>query len=157
MNRKKYAVRLQKGFTLVELLVVVAIIGVLSALIMTNLVGIRQRARDAQRKSDMRQIQSSLELYRSDAGSYPVTASFPSCGSSLSNGATVYMKTVPCDPIGSSYYNSGAYYYSSSDGSTYVLAGCLENASDTDKNNTNTSPGGSGTCTSGVYFQVTNP
>ena len=57
---------LKKGFTLVELLIVVAIIGILSTLLMANFIGVRQRARDAQRKADLRQIQSALELYRSD-------------------------------------------------------------------------------------------
>src|SRR5690348_7093470 len=64
----------QKGFTLVELLIVIAIIGILSTLLMTNFIGVRQRARDAQRKADVRQIQSALELYRADNGSYPAAA-----------------------------------------------------------------------------------
>lgn len=155
----------QKGFTLVELLVVVAIIGVLSALVMANLVGIRQRARDAQRKSDVRQIQSALELYRADLGSYPNTTGYTACSTiALTNNGwvsdttnlTVYLKSVPCDPSGSGAYNNGVYYYTSS-GSTYTLGACIENASDTDKNVTSTNPGGSGTCTSAKYFVVTNP
>ena len=69
-----------KGFTLVELLIVIAIIGVLSALLMANFIGVRQRARDAQRKSDLRQMQSALELYRSDLGLYPTTQNGPARG-----------------------------------------------------------------------------
>jgi general secretion pathway protein G len=91
-----------KGFTLIELLIVIAIIGVLSTLLMANFIGVRQRARDAQRKSDIRQIQAALEIYRSDSGAYPPTGSFPSpCGSPLASGGSTYMQKIPCDPSGS--------------------------------------------------------
>lgn len=55
-----------KGFTLIELLVVLVIIASLATLLTANFVGVRQRGRDAQRKSDLRQIQSAFELYRAD-------------------------------------------------------------------------------------------
>ncbi|MDP2672104.1 MAG: type II secretion system protein, partial [Candidatus Daviesbacteria bacterium] len=51
-----------RGFTLIELLVAIAIIGILSSFLLSNFVGVRQRARDGVRKSDLRQIQSALEL-----------------------------------------------------------------------------------------------
>lgn len=136
----------KNGFTLIELLVVVAIIGILASLIMANLVGIRQRARDAQRKSDLRQVQSAAELYRSDTGSYPTTAQYPACGQSLIANSTTYMKAIPCDPLSGS-----AYVYTSATGTTYTLVACLENGSDSQKDSTNS-------CASGTYsFTVTNP
>lgn len=124
-----------RGFTLIELLVVAAIIGILSTFLLVNFIGIRERARDAQRKSDLRQIQSALELYRADQGSYLLTAAFPSCGSALTGGSppTTYMQKVPCDPKGTSY----AY---SSDGNTYSIIACLENSSDSQKDATNVPP-----------------
>ena len=124
----------KKGFTLIELLIVIAIIGVLATLLMANFVGVRQRARDAQRKSDIRQIQAALEIYRSDNGSYPLSAASPNpllCtnanGLSVTSGSstTYYMKKIPCDPNGSSV----SYSYSSA-GTTYTLIACLENVSD---------------------------
>jgi general secretion pathway protein G len=122
--------KLQKGFTLIELLIVVVIIGILASLLMANFVGVRQRGRDAQRKSDLRQIQAALELYRADLGEYPLTANFPACGSSLST----YMQKVPCDPTPGGIYNY------TSDGTTYSIIACLENLNDQQKDETNVSP-----------------
>ena len=56
----------KKGFTLIELLVVIAIIGLLSTLAVVSLNGARSKARDAKRTSDLRAVQSALELYRAD-------------------------------------------------------------------------------------------
>lgn len=169
--------KLIRGFTLIELLIVVAIIGILAALLTNNFVAIRERARDAQRKSDLRQLQSSLELYRSDNGGYPVTSAgvyqlpagvisgsgnCPNPGSFTYSSVT-YMKKIPCDPIGVSYYNTGDYYYSS-DGTNYTLAACVENVNDKDQNvYISTSPSlpagvnGVTGCTSGYYFVLQNP
>lgn len=64
----------KKGFTLVELLVVIAIIGLLSTLAVVALGSARAKARDARRMSDVRQVQTGLELYYSDKGGYPPAA-----------------------------------------------------------------------------------
>jgi general secretion pathway protein G len=148
--------RFNKGFTLVELLIVAGIIGILSTLLMSNFIGVRQRARDAQRKSDLKQIQSAIEIYRSDLNSYP-SAPLPSCGSPLTGGnpANTYMQKIPCDPNGSSYYNSGNYYYTSGT-STYSLGACLENSADPQGTSTPPPGGGSG-CSTNWYYVVTNP
>jgi len=65
-----------KGFTLVELLVVIAIIGLLSTLAFVSLNNARAKARDAKRVSDVRQIQSALELFYNNqpTPSYPISA-----------------------------------------------------------------------------------
>ncbi len=143
------------GFTLIELLVVISIISILASLLLANFVGIRQRARDGQRKSDLRQIQGALELYRADNGAYPTPASgitLVTCNSAFSNGTTVYMSKVPCDPLSSTGYNSANYGYSSA-GTTYNLCACLENANDPDINTTNGTLG----CTSTKFICYTNP
>jgi prepilin-type N-terminal cleavage/methylation domain-containing protein len=59
------------GFTLIELLVVVSIISLLSSVVLVNLNTARAKARDATRLSDIRQLQTTLELYYENEGKYP--------------------------------------------------------------------------------------
>ncbi|MBI3290674.1 prepilin-type N-terminal cleavage/methylation domain-containing protein [Candidatus Falkowbacteria bacterium] len=97
------------GFTLIELLVVIAIIGLLTTLAVVALNSARQKARDAKRVADVKQIQTSLELYFNDATSYPVVGG-PSIlgveydclgGDGLDLGACtepIYMGLIPGNP-----------------------------------------------------------
>ncbi|MDD4900852.1 MAG: type II secretion system protein [Patescibacteria group bacterium] len=83
--------RKQKGFTLIELLVVIAIIGLLSTLAVVALNNARMKSRDARRISDIKQIQTALELYYNDNNGYPATVT--------SGGAIgTYMAVVPSSP-----------------------------------------------------------
>jgi type II secretion system protein G len=121
----------KKGFTLIELLIVIVIIGILSSFLLANFIGVRQRARDGTRKSDLRQIQTALELYRSDNGSYPLTADIV-CNSALQKASITYMQKVPCDPS-----TGASYFYDSPDTPhiTYCIRACLENSKDVDRDN----------------------
>jgi general secretion pathway protein G len=127
---KKFNFKNIKGFTLIELLVAISIIGILSSFLLANFVGARQRARDGVRKSDLRQIQAALELYRSDKGGYPLTllACDNQFDDSLIPPSVIYMKKIPCDPSSTSASRI-SYTYTPS-GSTYTLVACLENAND---------------------------
>lgn len=60
-----------EGFTLIEMLVVVAIVGLLSAVVVVGLTGAREKARDSRRIADIRQIQNDLELKYSSSSGYP--------------------------------------------------------------------------------------
>jgi len=119
------------GFTLIELLVVVAIISLLSSVVLTSLNSARAKARDAQRLSDLREVQKAVELYYFDNFSYPSTSNawhgtcstYGSYGTSGSGGyipnlAPTYMPVFPTDPkpIGT----SGCYLYRSN-GSDYMF------------------------------------
>ena len=60
-----------KGFTLIELLITISIMGLLAAIIMPNLSTAQQKARNAQRMSDLKEIQIALEAYYAENGVYP--------------------------------------------------------------------------------------
>lgn len=131
----KYFFRNQKGFTLIELIVVISIIGILSSLLVANFMNVRQKTRDGVRKKDLEQIRLALETYRIDAGEYPVFiyAESPSeCtgADSITYGGVVYMEKIPCDP-GS---EKPKYQYLRNSVLRYELAACLENSNDQDQN-----------------------
>ena len=119
----------QKGFTLIELLVVIAIIGLLSTLAVVALNNARQKSRDAKRVSDIKQVQTALELYYNDANSYPTTLTF-STGTVAYSGTT-YMSVLPSNPAprndGSCPNIEYAYAYDTS-GSSYHITYCLGGA-----------------------------
>ena len=71
-NFKKHKLT-DKAFTLVELLVVISIIGVLSSVVFASLGNTKIKARDAERKSDLKQIATALELYYADHGTYRIS------------------------------------------------------------------------------------
>lgn len=88
-----------RGFTLIELLIVISIIGVLSTIAMTALTNSRQKARDAERKAELRAISRGLEMYFSAHGQYPAEGV---CDSSRGTCAA-----CPCS--GSDWTYSGSY------------------------------------------------
>lgn len=64
-----------RGFTIVELLIVIVVIGVLAVITAVAYTGITRSARDAQRFNDISDIRKSLDLYKAQNGTYPDTAS----------------------------------------------------------------------------------
>ncbi len=63
----------QRGFTLIEILVVVVILGILAALIVPKVIDRPEQARIVRAKQDISAIQSALDLYKLDNGNYPTT------------------------------------------------------------------------------------
>lgn len=92
----------QQGFTLIELLVVIAIIGILSTLAVVSLNNARAKARDAKIVSDVKNMQTALELYYNDSATYPATSSMAG-GATLVYGSTTYMDKIPTKPLGGNY------------------------------------------------------
>lgn len=125
-------VSLKRGFTLVEILIVVAIIAVLASAALVGLGPVQKSGRDARRISDLRQVQNGLELYYAKCGFYPggvnsgtnCTDSTPvtdwaSMSASIT-GTIQGVTKIPQDPRGTGYMFG-------TDGSTYILGATLEN------------------------------
>lgn len=134
----------RKGFTLIELLVVVAIMGLLATLAVTALNTARAKARDARRVSDIKQVQTALELYYMDQNGYPDTPAsidvfegycLDSSGFEENCSGTVYMGQVPSNPeprndgSGASQCSDVGYsYVQDESGMSYHIDYCLGEA-----------------------------
>jgi prepilin-type N-terminal cleavage/methylation domain-containing protein len=130
------------AFTLVEFLVVIAIIGLLSTIAVTSLSSARAASRDAKRKADLRQIAQAVELYIDANGSAPAYAGWCTYLSNagiplVKNELSAYLATMPTDPTTANkvgdyfYYNLGGVNkyalcanLESATGSSYNYAGC---------------------------------
>lgn len=67
-----WAKRKETGFTIVELLIVIVVIGILAAIVIVAFNGVQGRAKDTQRDNDLKSVQKALELYYIDNGGYPI-------------------------------------------------------------------------------------
>lgn len=139
---------MKKGFSLIELLIIIVIMGILMALVTTNLFGARTRGTDSQKKSNLKELKTALQLYFVDYHGYPVTDMglyFKACGTDgdercpvcstadfASGGADgcdrIYAKKIEL--------SSGRFpnirYYQCEGGDDFRLKISLSNASDSD-------------------------
>ncbi len=132
--------RTRNGFTLVELLIVMVLLGFLSVWSLSMFQGSRKRTSDSRRKADLKEIAKSIEMYANDAGIYPQAApdgrimgcqgsgTEPvacSWGNAWAKGTT-YMQKLPEDPAGAPYC-----YEVDGLGKWYKLYARLESTDDT--------------------------
>jgi len=101
---------LKRGFTVIELITVVAIIGILASIIVASLNASKASGRDAKRVSDIKNIQLSLSLYYNDQGHFPcaIDTTVDFLGSCAPDFYPGYMAAIPRDPL-----TNNAYLYSS--------------------------------------------
>lgn len=118
----------RRGFTIVELLIVIVVIGILAAITIIAYNGVQQRARDTQRVDAAENIRKGLELYRAVNGTYPTAINsgtsavggiYPGGGWEVSQIASStwldrlipYMSPVPIDPINTDSIHYFYYYF----------------------------------------------
>lgn len=140
----KFNLNNSKGFTLVEIMVVVTIIGILAAVLFTNFDDARKQARDKSRMTSLKEVQLSVELYRAQYGRYPAqgcgtagsdfagpgpagSGSFASCVDYIIghtagvNFTPDFMSSLPMDPLSENVSNKGFYYQTNANGTSYKL------------------------------------
>lgn len=118
------------GFTLIELLIVVAIIGILAAIAVPNFLNAQMRAKVANAVSDMRAIDTALEMYRMDKGHYPYWQDSAGVNVNPVNRRLIplttpmsYMSSVPQDPF---VYGAGSQRMDSTQHEAYVTYDYIE-------------------------------
>lgn len=110
----------QAGFTFVELLMVIMILGMLLTLGLASFSKVRERSLDQRRKTDLEDVRSALEQYRSVQSAYPTPVAGQGLNfgtSALTDGSQTYMQLIPQDP----QYPKRQYHYTTS-GDDYTLS-----------------------------------
>lgn len=121
LSLQKFFKKAKKAFTLIEILIVIAIIGILTVALLPRIQGAQASARNTARKADLNQIATALAAYNGDFGKYPDKMD----DLAWSNG---YLKSLPKDPankIACSNGAEGAYHYARK-GDGYILAAYME-------------------------------
>lgn len=118
---------MKNGFTLMELLIVIAVMAIIASVGLGSFTFSLKKGRDAQRKSDLGQVARALESFAIDnKGAYPIDNSVIPWGRVWQVGRTLYMTKVPTDPVATNAY----YYVRAENGNGYSLYSTLENDKD---------------------------
>lgn len=135
------------GFTLIELVVVMAIIAILTSLSVYNFAQARAKARDISRKNDLKQYANALEAYKADHTAYP--GDLPT----LKNSGYVNVTyTDPKEKAAAGSWTNYTYTPNAADSLKFTLEACLENKADPDR-----VVGSSCANSAGVVYRITEP
>ncbi len=100
----------EHGFTLIEMFIVIAVIGILAGVVLRGTAGFQSSARDTRRIGDLKNVQNYLELYFNKCGHYPGDSTCgsgaPATWNDLVNalGAVTTSSNIPRDPVPSRNY-----------------------------------------------------
>lgn len=86
------------GFTLTEMMIVIAIIGILAVIAIVSFMAQQHKGNDSKRKADMDRIKIAVEEYEKDNNCYPSASTMSTCGNSVGIAIHPYLNDVPCDP-----------------------------------------------------------
>lgn len=139
MKKNKIFSVSQKGFTLIEMLIVISIIAILATVVLSNFGTFRSSAYDSRRISDVQKIQSYLEVYyNGHSRNYPITQA---------DWDAFYGSNVPNDPTTNDKYG----YCADATGQSYILGALLDVGHEKNSYTYTAADQGISSCMSGTF------